>query len=307
MADARIRPYESRDAEAAASLLRSVFPPPAAVSAAAVEHWITGAPARARIAAWVAYDGGELIGWADAELRWSVAEDGITELWVAVAPARRGEGLGRELYALAERHVMTLDPRRIDSFVREDEPASVAFAERRGFREARREYTWALDLRKAAARAPAPRDDARVVRLSEVRNRVQELFTLYDEAHSDMPGDHTHALRFDEWVRETYENPELDFETSAVVLAGERPVALAWLTTDRETRRSSHELTGTLREFRGRGLARLAKEAAIHWSAAAGIEYLITSNDDANSPMLGLNERLGYERRTTLIELAKDV
>ncbi len=302
-----IRPFEPRDAEDAAALLRSVFPQPAAVSRAGIQHWITGSPERARVRAWVAYDENELIGWADGELRWSVVEDGVTELWVAVAPERRRQGLGRELYAVAEKHVLTLAPRTIGTFAREDEPESLAFAERRGFRERRREYTWALDLQKVAAPPPATRPDVRVVRLTEVRDRVQELFDLYDAAHRDMPGDHTRALQFDEWRRETYENPELDFETSAVVLAGDRPVALAWLTTDRDSRRASHELTGTLPEFRGRGLARLAKEAAIHWAAEAGLEYLITSNDNTNSPMLGLNERLGYERRTTLIELAKEL
>jgi GNAT superfamily N-acetyltransferase len=70
-------------------------------------------------------------------------------------------------------------------------------------------------------------------------------------------------------------------------------------------RRAAHEMTGTHPDYRGRGLARAAKEAAIRWAAEARLEYLVTSNDGTNSTMLGLNERLGYQRRPSVIEVAK--
>lgn len=304
MAEPEIRPYRSRDSEAAASLIGDSFPQPSAITPAAVEHWIASSPERSQTRAWVAYDE-QLVGWADAQLRWSIVEEGITELWVAVRRDRRGSGIGRRLYALAESHVLGVGARRIETFAREDEPESIAFAERRGFSETRRERTWALELGAIEAQAPRIPDGFRVVPLAEVRRRERDLFELYDAAHADMPSDHTHALVFEEWVRETLENPELDLETSSVVLAGDRPVAFAWLTSDRETRRASHEMTGTHPDFRQRGLARVAKEATIRWAVEAGFEYLITSNDGTNEAMLGLNERLGYEPRTTLVELAK--
>lgn len=66
-------------------------------------------------------------------------------------------------------------------------------------------------------------------------------------------------------------------------------------------------MTGTHPAYRGRGLARLEKEATIAWAAEAGLEYLLTSNDSTNAAMLALNKRLGYEPRPATIELAKDV
>lgn len=307
MPELEIRPYESRDSEAAASLMRDSFPQPSAITPAAVEHWISSSPERSETRAWVAYEGDRLVGWADAQLRWSIVEEGITEVWVAVRRNHRGSGIGRRLYTLAESHVLGVGARRIETFAREDEPESIAFAERRGFSETRRERMWALDLSAVEAQAPRVPDGFRVVRLAEVRPQERELFELYEAAHADMPSDHTHALVFEEWVRETLENPELDLEMSSVVLAGDRPAAFAWLTSDRETRRASHEMTGTHPDFRQRGLARVAKEAAIQWAVEADLEYLITSNDGTNEAMLGLNERLGYEPRTPLIELAKTV
>jgi GNAT superfamily N-acetyltransferase len=304
---AEIRPFQPSDAPAGAALLADTFPQPAAVSAAAVLHWATSSPERAQTRIWVAYEGDALVGWADAQLKWSIAEEDVAEVGPAVDREHRRRGLGRELYRLAESYALSLGARELRTFVREDESESLAFAERRGFRERRREHSWALDLRSATIPEQREQEGFRVVRLAELREREEDLFALYDAAHADMPGDHRYTLQFDEWRTETFENPELDFETSAVVLAGDRPVSFAWLTTDPETRRASHEMTGTHPGFRGRGLARAAKEATIRWAADAGLEYLITSNDGTNSPMLALNERLGYRRRQSIVELAKTV
>lgn len=304
---AEIRPFETGDADAAAALLSSVFAPPTVIGPTAVLHWADSSPERAQARVWVAHVERRIVGWADAQLKWSSADEGLTEVWAAVDREHRGRGIGRRLSELAEEHALALGARQIRSFAREDEPDSLAFAERRGYREARRERSWCLDLRAAAPQPPADPAGFRVVRLGELRDRVHELFELYALTDADMPSDYEHRLEFDEWRRETWENPELDFELSAAVLAEEHPVAFAWITADRETKQGENEMTGTHPAYRGRGLARLAKEATIAWAAEAGLEYLLTSNDSTNAAMLALNERLGYEPRPATIELAKDV
>ena len=52
-------------------------------------------------------------------------------------------------------------------------------------------------------------------------------------------------------------------------------------------------MTGTLPEFRRRGLARLAKLATIRWAAENGVEWMLTANAEANTGMRALNESLG--------------
>lgn len=304
---AEIRAYEPEDAEQAAGLIAGAMPQPTAITATTMRHWVDGAPTRAQTRVWVAEDGGELIGWGDARLRWAIADEGITDVWVTVRADRRGQGIGSRLAVLVEGHVRELGARKISTFVREDEPGSLAFAVERGYAETRREYSWILYLEGISLDAPELPDGFRLVRLQELRARERELFDLYDAAHRDMPADHPYALEFDEWRTETLENPELDFEASSVVLAGDRLVSFAWITSAREGGGGMHELTGTLPEYRGRGLARAAKVATIRWAAETGLRFLVTSNDDTNAPMLALNERLGYEPRTTIIELAKDV
>jgi RimJ/RimL family protein N-acetyltransferase len=53
--------------------------------------------------------------------------------------------------------------------------------------------------------------------------------------------------------------------------------------------------TGTLREYRGRGLALAVKLATTRWAAEHGITQISTDNDETNAPMLAINRRLGYK------------
>jgi GNAT superfamily N-acetyltransferase len=83
-------------------------------------------------------------------------------------------------------------------------------------------------------------------------------------------------------------------EGSAIVLSGDLPVALAFLEVDEPANIAANEMTGTLPEFRRRGLARLAKVATIRWAAEHGIAAIQTGNSHENPGILALNARLGY-------------
>jgi GNAT superfamily N-acetyltransferase len=307
----RIRPFRDEEADRAAALLRQLVPY-WLVTATALRHWIAAAPERLRAAHWIAERDDDVVGWADAEFRLSSKDPAIGIVWVGVREDARGHGLGRRLYELAARHLTDLGAWKLESWTADE--AGRAFLERRGFAATRRERMSTLDPRLAdlselpALEAAAGIDGYRVVRLRELRDRPRELHALFDEAHLDVPtDDEPRNLEYGEWERLAWKNPLLDFDLSAVVLHGERPVAFAWLHADHEGRRAEHELTGTLRSYRGRGLARLAKLAAIRWSAEAGIETLLTGNDSENAPMLAVNRRLGYRPTIVVTELAREV
>jgi RimJ/RimL family protein N-acetyltransferase len=146
------------------------------------------------------------------------------------------------------------------------------------------------------------------VPLRDLRDRTRELHALWEEAAKDIPSDDEHGdIDFDEWQRETMGNPLLDLDASMTVLDGERPVAFAWLLIDREGGRGEHDLTGTLRAYRGRGLARLAKLAGIRWCRENDIRTLLTGNDAENAPMLAVNDRLGYRPTVFHVEFAREI
>jgi GNAT superfamily N-acetyltransferase len=306
LTEAEIRPYRAEDAEPAGRLFRTLIPGQV-YSGPAIQHFVDGQPARAQMRAWTALSGGEVVGWANARLRWSIAEDDVAGGWIGVMPEHRRSGLGSRLYELVEQHVRSLGAHRFTSFVREAADDGRAFARRRGFTEGRREQYRELDVTTAALRNSPPPSDAELVRLRDVLDRERELFELYDSAHSDMPGDETWTLEFDEWLRETLHSPVLDVDLSAVVLVGGRLAAFAWLNSDREGGVGENEMTGTHPEFRRRGLARLAKEQSIRSAAEAGLHTLYTSNETTNADMLSLNEHLGYRATHVQIGLAKQL
>jgi RimJ/RimL family protein N-acetyltransferase len=59
--------------------------------------------------------------------------------------------------------------------------------------------------------------------------------------------------------------------------------------------RAQQGFTGTVREYRGRGLATAAKRRALRTAAARGVTRVTTSNVEENAAMRGVNRKLGFE------------
>ena len=67
------------------------------------------------------------------------------------------------------------------------------------------------------------------------------------------------AVEYEQWVRDYWEHPDLDLELSRAAVVDGRAVAVAYVMVDVESRRALNAYTGSLRAYRGRGFARLAK------------------------------------------------
>jgi GNAT superfamily N-acetyltransferase len=306
-----IRPFRPDDARGAMEVLRPLLPH-WVMTARGLRHWAKNLPERGRPRLWVAEADGEVVGSSEAFLQWDVKEEGVAFVWFGVRRDARGRGIGSSFYELAETHLLEAGARRLDTLTAGDADGERFLAER-GFRKTRVEQAWVLDPRTVDVSALPRLERARgadgfgLVPLREVRHRPEELFELFSEVHADVPSDHTHEERYDEWTRTLLEYPDLDLDGSYVVLAGGRPVSLAWIAVDREGGRAGHMMTGTARDFRRRGLARLAKVATIRWAAENGISALLTENDTKNADMLALNEHLGYEPTVRIQNWAKDL
>jgi GNAT superfamily N-acetyltransferase len=250
-----IRPYRPEDAELAVPLFRDLIPG-IVHTGPGIRHWVDSMPERAGMKAWTAAHGGEIVGWGNARLRWSIEAEDVIGGWVGVLPDHRRAGLGARLYELAEEHARSLRARLFTSFVNDSSEDGRRFARSRGFEEQGGDRFWELDVATAELRnAPTP-PGVELVRLREVADRERDLFELFDAAHSDMPGDQVWTLNFDEWLPEALGDPTLDLDLSAVALMDGRPVAFAWLNSDREGGYGDNEMTGTHPDFRRRGLAR---------------------------------------------------
>lgn len=241
----------------------------------------------------MAEDAGRLVAYAAAEFDWATDVEGVGTLYVVVAPEHRRRGTGSALFERAAEHLVTNGARELRSW---SLPDGDAFLERRGFRRAREERVSAVDPRTVdTSRLDDLPAGTQIVPVRELGHRLREVHEVYAEAAADMPADHAETnVPYDEWLDETLGDPDLTHDGSFVVLVDGRVAALSWLTVDPRQALGQHELTGTARAFRRRGLARLAKLAVLRWAAENGITRVSTGNDAMNAGMLAINDGLGF-------------
>ncbi len=237
----------------------------------------------------VAEVGGEVVGWAPAFHR----ADGAVSFWIGVLPAFRRRGLGGALFSALEAQ---LEGVRSRGYADGDEGSR--FLEARGYAPAGQLHLGTLVL--AAAELSDPRVTGfRAVALAELLDRLPDIHRLYSAVRADIPREHRIApVLYAEFAAEV-DGGMFDADASVVVLEANEPVALSFVLTNRESRRGDTDLTGTFADYRGRGLARLAKTDSLRRLRALGIHTVTTANDGTNEPMRALNESLGFRPAAT--------
>jgi GNAT superfamily N-acetyltransferase len=66
-------------------------------------------------------------------------------------------------------------------------------------------------------------------------------------------------------------------------------------------------MTGVARGYRGRGIATALKLAMLAGAKRAGLRAMLTTNDEPNKAMRGINAKLGYVMLPARIELEKQL
>ncbi len=267
------------------------------MNAASWLHRERSVPERARLGAFVAELDGQVVGEGYAFLPWW--QEGQAHISVAVLERARRRGIGAALYDAAFAHAETLDAMRITAMFYET-PAGVVFATERGFHEARAEQISSVDPR-TVTEEPA----AEVRPASEVDPHV--LWQIDETSALDIPLlDPYEPMSYEDWLPFTIERPLYQAEGSFVAYADGEAAAWSMLAADLESGRGMTNYTGTLPEFRGRGLARAAKVASLRWAAANGITRVATMNDETNAAMLAINNRLGYKPAGRRVEYVRE-
>ena len=217
---------------------------------------------------------------------------------LTVPPAQRGRGAGTALY----RGHLGLGPRaRARSASRrssaDNDPDSLAFAERRGFVEERREKGVALDLTTIEPPPVEPPPGVEIVTWADRPELARGPVRGLVEASPDVPGyeDEEHRV-VRGLARARHARPGRPARGDLRRGRGRRGRRLREaLPLDHVSRRRAyHDLTAVKRAWRGRGIARALKAAQIGWAKANGYELLRTQNDERNAPMRRLNDQLGY-------------
>ncbi|WP_150243413.1 GNAT family N-acetyltransferase [Nocardiopsis quinghaiensis] len=109
----------------------------------------------------------------------------------------------------------------------------------------------------------------------------------------DEPGADPWFPSYEDWRKNVWGHPLTDLDLCLLVLADGVPAAVTCYVSDGGTRLES-SMTGTLRGYRGRGLAGYAKAVALRRARDRGFTHAYAGNHEDNAPMLAINDRLGY-------------
>ncbi|MGY3200753.1 GNAT family N-acetyltransferase [Streptomyces sp. TE5632] len=255
----------------------------------------------------VAEEDGEIIGTVQLSLAHDSPEPGQGSANVYVRADRARRGAGSLLLRAAEERLAALGARKVYAWVM-DAPDNRAFAELRGYRASRSAYFLRLDL--AGGTLPPLQDPPPGVELrtgADFADDPRPLFVLDAETSSDEPSDiDTEFADYEAWLEETWRHPLLDPALTTVAVVDGSPAAFTAAYTDGAGRYST-AMTGTARVHRGRGLAKLAKNASLHRARAAGCTEAFTGNDTGNEPMIAINKWFGYEICATEVRHVREL
>jgi GNAT superfamily N-acetyltransferase len=294
--DVEIQPAEDRDGFADVMAIEEVVQPDNAHS---VEEMLTRRERFPDSLSAVARSDGRPVGIGSCGKSFFGAPDEAWG-WIAVLPEVRRQGIGGALWNCVAAHARTLDRTSMTVWIVSDDEGSLAFARARGFAQIGIVRESALDLRQDPGRPDPLPDGVRIVALSDLLDRDdmdRALYAIELEAIPDTPGPQTiQAPPFEEWRNAHYAHMLERPQHATVALAGEDVIGWAAIAPrGRGGTVAQNRGTSVCRAWRRRGVARAIKQAQIARARAAGIERLITQNDDANIPMRSLNEQLGYE------------
>jgi GNAT superfamily N-acetyltransferase len=283
-----VREGRSEDFASATELLNRVWPHRVG-SERALRHAAAAAPPEAHRRYWAADDAGRLVGWATAAIEYQSSErPGF--LQASVSPESRKAGIGAALVERCEAHLAGLGVTTVLSFTTPEDGAR-SFATARGFRHANTNRVSGVDPRTIEPPGVPPGVDLRPLAALDPR----KVYELDAATMSDVPGEVAmDDVSFDQWFDDYWSHPDTDLDASTAAVVDGRPVAFTHLRTA-PGGRAVTDMTGTLRDYRCRGLALLVKRATLVNAAERGVELVLTENDETNAPMLRVNERLGYQ------------
>ncbi|WP_329340898.1 GNAT family N-acetyltransferase [Streptomyces sp. NBC_00663] len=255
----------------------------------------------------VAEEDGEVIGTAQVGLVYDSPEPGQGYVNVYVHPERTRRGAGTALIRAAEEYLAAHGATKLYAWVL-NEPANRAFAEAHGYRASRSAHFLRLDLAGAALpplETPPPGVELRTG--ADFADDPRPLFALDAATVADEPSDVDNEFTdYEAWLRETWHHPLISHELTSVAVVEGRLAAFSLARTDGGIRYGT-AMTGTARDFRGRGLAKLAKNDSLHRARAAGFTEAFTGNDAGNGPMIAINKWFGYEVAATEVRYVREL
>jgi len=198
----------------------------------------------------------------------------------------------------------------------EDDALRLDVVTKRGYVEERRQRFWELDLIKnrknleaTAAETRAKMRDQRIRVLTVDRDtdpdKWTKLWHMSEEAIEDIPTTVPFTGMtlddFMKWMR----SPGLHEDRIWIARDGDTILGVSILSFPPKRGVVSTDWTGVARAGRGRGVARALKYETVMQAIGLGVDKVRTDNDFKNTPILHINETMGYQRRADGIQFMR--
>lgn len=215
-----------------------------------------------------------------------------------VLPEHRRRGVGTALLQTLAEHCAGLGLPTLRAHV--DDEASLAFAEHHGFVEVDRqvEQVRAVGAEKLP---PAPPAGVEVILASQRPELWASCFEEFGkQALADFAVYTPLQISPEEWSTSWRGDPMF------LALHNGEVIGCAGLHQDTDRpERAENALSAVRRDWRGRGVASHLKRRTLHWAALNGLESVYTWTQAGNTPMLRLNEHLGYVTTRTSVTVSR--
>lgn len=231
------------------------------------------------------------------------APDHHFTVWVIVASEYRGQGIGSALWDNMEKDLKELGATRLGSDVFDNDPQSLAFAERRGFAIDQHFFNYELDLTTfdetsyLAAVTALEAQGIRFCTLADFPDTPETRHKLYDLNISyTMDNTNTRAPwtfpGFEEFVIQA---PWFRREGQLLAVDGDHWIGMAPVSLFPETHSAYNLHTSVLPAYRGRKIATSLKVLAARYARQNGALSILTDNNLRNAPILAINRKMGYK------------
>ena len=310
-----IRPYNQEDYPQLATVLANAKPY-AAVSAEILRYRDQARPAFCQFQRFVAVLDDDLVGFCLYTQYADMFEPDAFWADVCVSPRHQKQGIGSALYSTLLQSLSSGRPVTLRTQIREDDPTSIKFAQRRGFLEFGRRWESSLDVATFDEKqfpdykAQLKAQGIEIVSFTDLAGdpqRDQELYQLQTELDQDVPMlVPVTPMTFAHFSNQVLKNPALVAGGLMIATDGNEYVGMSSL-FEINPKSLVIDLTGTKAAYRRRGIAMALKLQGIVFARERGYEKIEVHNDTANQGMIAINERLGFVRAPALIQYAREL
>lgn len=231
-------------------------------------------------------------------------------MFFTVHPNHRRRGVGSALFDYVIAELRGRGATAVRSWVQKETMSeSIAFLAHRGFREVQRGWESRLDVlgfdygRFAGAEERTADQGITLTTLAaEWADDPETPLRVYEMINAilpDVPGvDEVTPVSYEHWLAHDVQTPKALLEAFFLAKDGDRYVGVSFLQRRLEQPDVlSQELTGVLREYRGKGIAMALKLQTVKYARAHGYREIRTGNDTRNRAMLRINEAMGFAKQ----------